>query len=84
MLAYSLRLAQYWCWIGGKYKSQRLAGEYVWLWAALITAVLVYVPLFLWNFGWIDIDKNSWWRIRLPGSENARERPALPSLALLA
>ncbi|KAH7345597.1 hypothetical protein B0J17DRAFT_608750 [Rhizoctonia solani] len=37
----------FWCWINPKYKSERLAGEYLWLWIAGFGNLLVYIPLFL-------------------------------------
>ncbi|KDQ11304.1 hypothetical protein BOTBODRAFT_147219 [Botryobasidium botryosum FD-172 SS1] len=36
----------YWCWIRSS-SSYRIFGEYFWMWAAIITSVLLYTPLFL-------------------------------------
>jgi len=39
----------YWCWVGPKYKMERLAGEYLWLWIALLASVLnILVYLYFW------------------------------------
>ncbi|CAE7087974.1 unnamed protein product [Rhizoctonia solani] len=37
----------FWCWINPKYRNERLAGEYLWLWVAGFGNLLVYIPLFL-------------------------------------
>jgi hypothetical protein len=36
----------YWCWISPGYSRERLAGEYIWLWIALLASVMVYTPLY--------------------------------------
>ncbi|VDB95137.1 unnamed protein product [Peniophora sp. CBMAI 1063] len=55
----------YWCWISARYAGERLGGEYIWLWIALFTSFLVYVPLFLWSEGYLAVDAISWWRFHL-------------------
>ncbi|EIM82772.1 uncharacterized protein STEHIDRAFT_160399 [Stereum hirsutum FP-91666 SS1] len=52
----------YWCWIAQEFKGERIAGEYLWLWIALFTSILVYVPLFLWSQGMLSVDTSQWWR----------------------
>ncbi|KAF8674985.1 hypothetical protein RHS04_06957 [Rhizoctonia solani] len=37
----------FWCWINPKYSTERLVGEYLWLWVAGFGNLLVYIPLFL-------------------------------------
>lgn len=37
----------YWCWIGQRYKSGWLGGEYVWLWLTLFVSFVLYLLLFL-------------------------------------
>ncbi|THH15654.1 hypothetical protein EW146_g4859 [Bondarzewia mesenterica] len=54
----------YWCWIGGQFKAERIAGEYFWLWLALFTSVIVYVPLYFWSQGRLTVDPSCWWRFR--------------------
>lgn len=84
--------ALYWCWIGERYRGERIAGEYFWLWLTLGVSVAVYVPMFLWTRGNLVVDKNRWWKVavrlhpRAPGEEDGemRMRPSRPSLALLA
>ncbi|KZV70683.1 hypothetical protein PENSPDRAFT_579003 [Peniophora sp. CONT] len=55
----------YWCWISARYSGERLGGEYVWLWLALFSSFLVYIPLFLWSEGYLAVDAISWWRFHL-------------------
>jgi len=40
----------YWCWVGSRYLGERIAGEYIWLWLALLTSLVTYIPLFFWRF----------------------------------
>lgn len=55
----------FWCWIGGKYTSERLWGEYFWIWLALFTSFLVYIPLYYWSKGNLSVDPEIWWRFRV-------------------
>lgn len=55
-------MMQYWCWISERYAGERVAGEYVWLWLALFSSFLVYIPLFLWSEGYLRINVVCWWR----------------------
>jgi len=41
----------YWCWLGKGYLGFRLAGEYIWLWLALLVSLLTYIPLALFFWG---------------------------------
>jgi len=45
-----------WCWIGGAFSAQRIAGEYVWLWIAALASIVLYIPLFFIMKGTVDID----------------------------
>jgi len=38
----------YWCWISPGYGRERIAGEYIWLWMAWFTSVIVFIPLYFW------------------------------------
>ena len=49
---------QYWCWISANYAAFQLMEEYFWLWMALFTAFLLYIPLFIWSLGCITIRHN--------------------------
>jgi len=70
----------------------KLAGEYVWLWAALLVSFLVYIPLFLWSMGYIEINNSrrgkggpgeeDYEEVR--GQEGLKRKTDAPSLALLA
>jgi len=46
----------YWCWIGGGYKSERIAGEYVWLWITLIASVILNISVYFWTKGHLSIN----------------------------
>ena len=83
-------IRQYWCWVGPRYKHERIWGEYLWMWVALFVSILVYVPLVLWNMGHIWIEDERWWVIGWvwrPGGRvgaGRRERPGASSLQMLA
>ncbi|KAI0314284.1 hypothetical protein OF83DRAFT_1064113 [Amylostereum chailletii] len=55
----------YWCWISPRYSGERIGGEYLWLWAALFSSVLVYIPLYFWSQGMLSVDARRWWRFRV-------------------
>jgi len=55
----------FWCWIGPKYNGERLAGEYIWLWVALLTSGVTYFPLHLWMKGRLSVDDEKWYKFRL-------------------
>ncbi|THH21357.1 hypothetical protein EW146_g174 [Bondarzewia mesenterica] len=63
----------FWCWIGGKYTSERLWGEYFWIWLALFTSFCVYVPLYYWKKGNLSVDPEKWWRFRVHPRRADRE-----------
>jgi len=52
----------YWCWISPRYPGQRLAGEYLFLWLALFTSVLLYIPLYFWTEGRLSVDEKKWYK----------------------
>ena len=57
---------QFWCWIGdgpGRYKKERIAGEYFELVAAMFISFIAYIPLFFWARGNITIDRVRWWKV---------------------
>ncbi|KLO07848.1 hypothetical protein SCHPADRAFT_944920 [Schizopora paradoxa] len=79
----------FWCWVGPNYKQERLFGEYFWLWLTIFVAIAVYLPLFLWNQGYITIDEKHWWKVSwywrpIAKEGGMRERPVASSLKLLA
>jgi cytochrome bd-type quinol oxidase subunit 2 len=41
----------YWCWISPEYSRERIAGDYVWMWIALLASTIVYIPLYFWARG---------------------------------
>ncbi|KZV65021.1 hypothetical protein PENSPDRAFT_638874 [Peniophora sp. CONT] len=55
----------YWCWISSRYANERIGGEYLWLWLALIISIILYVPLFFWSQGNLSVDPERWWRFRI-------------------
>jgi hypothetical protein len=46
----------FWCWINSKYLGARIAGEYFWLWFTAAVNVVLYIPLFFYLRGNIDVD----------------------------
>ncbi|KAI0040915.1 hypothetical protein FA95DRAFT_1646065 [Auriscalpium vulgare] len=77
----------YWCWVGERYPGARIAGEYLWLWVALFSSVVVYVPLYFWSQGTLSVSATRWWRFHVhrpahaQGADGARRRRALGMLA---
>lgn len=59
----------FWCWIGHKYIGERLAGQYIWMWIALIASVVTYVPLHFWMKGRLSVDGETWYKFRLDKSD---------------
>jgi len=51
----------YWCWVGpsSKFKLERLAGEYVWMWIALLASVILYVSLYFWTRDHLSVNLKS-------------------------
>ncbi|KAF8274449.1 hypothetical protein EI94DRAFT_1713454 [Lactarius quietus] len=51
----------YWCWVGpsSKFRLERLAGEYVWMWIALLASVILYVSLYFWTRGHLSVNLKS-------------------------
>ncbi|KAH9961213.1 hypothetical protein BC827DRAFT_1203226 [Russula dissimulans] len=54
----------YWCWISPRFKGDRLAGEYIWLWIALFASMTMYIPLYLWAEGRLSIG-DRWYKFHL-------------------
>ncbi|KAJ7188935.1 hypothetical protein C8R46DRAFT_877398 [Mycena filopes] len=80
----------YWCWIGQQYLGYRLAGEYIWFWITLAVSILVYITLFLWARGNIQISDTAWWRFsvhrrsssaKMDAAERARRRRSYAMIA---
>ena len=55
----------YWCWIGGAFDAERIAGEYFWLWTAALSSIFFYTLLFFRLRGNIQVDPQDWKRIRV-------------------
>jgi len=55
----------YWCWINPHFLGERLAGEYIWIWAALFSAVVLYVPLYFWAEGRLSVDMGKWYKFHV-------------------
>ncbi|KAI9463564.1 hypothetical protein BJY52DRAFT_921148 [Lactarius psammicola] len=72
----------YWCWVGPEHKLERLAGEYVWIWTALFTSVIMYIPLYFWTMGRLSVDPEKWYKFRLSESDDGypQRRAALGML----
>jgi hypothetical protein len=75
---------KYWCWISSHYFGERLAGEYLWLWIALFSAIL-YIPLYFWAEGRLSVDREKWYIFRTSKAdvEYAQRRTALRLLLLV-
>lgn len=56
---------QYWCWIGSAYINERLFGEYIWLWLAMFSSFLGYIPLSFLVRGNITVDGEHWWKFHI-------------------
>jgi len=74
----------YWCWINPQFSSQRLAGEYIWLWMALFASAILYVPLYFWAEGHLSVDTEKWYKFHVckpdQGTERAQRKIALGML----
>jgi len=55
----------YWCWISPSFPGERLGGEYIWLWLALFASALLYIPLYFWTEGRLDVDEKKWYKFRV-------------------
>jgi hypothetical protein len=67
-------LQQFWCWMGGngtQYDRERIAGEYAWIWAALLISVISYVPLSLVALGILRVSPTHRWRFEVHGRHDA-------------
>ncbi|KZV92217.1 hypothetical protein EXIGLDRAFT_769194 [Exidia glandulosa HHB12029] len=61
----------YWCWVGTRWI---IPSFYLWLWACVGGAVVLYIPLFLVIRGNLEIDPSRVWRMRLRRAPTAVER----------
>ncbi|EPQ56950.1 hypothetical protein GLOTRDRAFT_26028, partial [Gloeophyllum trabeum ATCC 11539] len=52
----------YWCWIGGAYGKERIAGEYFWMWLTMSASISLYVPLYFLYRRNITVDEKVWWK----------------------
>ncbi|KAF5320691.1 hypothetical protein D9619_001330 [Psilocybe cf. subviscida] len=67
----------YWCWISEGYLQWRIWGEYIWFWITLIVSTVIYVPLYFWSRGNIQIDDRAWWKFSFQRAGNSAVDPAL-------
>lgn len=77
--------ANLWCWVGpGIPNSQavRMAGQYAWVYMALVGTYVFYIPLYLWGRGNVTIDDRRPWSISI--HRRNLNRPVKRSLGILA
>src|SRR6266511_4058561 len=80
-------VCQYWCSPNRQYLVWKTLGEYVWMWIALFGSILLYVPLFLWMRGNIDLDTPgvTWWnRFQRATNDSNSRADRIRSLIMLA
>ncbi|KAF8502194.1 hypothetical protein F5888DRAFT_1918902 [Russula emetica] len=46
----------YWCWISPQFPGERLGGEYIWMWIALLASAILYNSLYFWAEGFWSVD----------------------------
>jgi len=46
----------YWCWIGPGYKTERIAGEYMWFWITLFASVIMNISVYFWTKGHLAVN----------------------------
>ncbi|KAF8502220.1 hypothetical protein F5888DRAFT_1177482 [Russula emetica] len=54
----------YWCWISPHFPRERLGGEYIWMWIALLASAILYNSLYFWAEGFWSVDDGyrfHWW-----------------------
>jgi len=54
----------YWCWVNSHFTSERIIGEYGWLWITAIVSSVLYILLFLFLRGNLVCKDNSWRQIQ--------------------
>jgi len=54
----------YWCWINANFRSERIIGEYFWMWFTAFFSLSLYIPLFFCLRGNLAADQKKWWIIR--------------------
>ena len=54
----------YWCWISNDFNPERVTAEYLWLWIAAFTSIILYTFLFFRVRGNITVDPLDWRRVR--------------------
>ncbi|KAF8521442.1 hypothetical protein BU17DRAFT_88014 [Hysterangium stoloniferum] len=66
----------YWCWVSSNFPSERITGEYGWLWLTALVSLLLYVVLYLFLRGNIVHCQNSW--IKLEFRWITQRKPVIP------
>jgi hypothetical protein len=54
----------YWCWISSNFNAERITSEYLWLWFAAFSSIILYTFLFFRVRGNITVDPLDWRRVR--------------------
>ena len=54
----------YWCWISNDFNAERITAEYLWLWFAAFSSIILYTFLFFRVRGNITVDPHDWRRVR--------------------
>ncbi|KAH6906349.1 hypothetical protein BKA70DRAFT_1105730 [Coprinopsis sp. MPI-PUGE-AT-0042] len=52
----------YWCWIPSKFKTEQILSEYLWVWFAAFSMIILYGIMFLVMRGFILIENGIHWR----------------------
>ncbi|KAF5328786.1 hypothetical protein D9619_011660 [Psilocybe cf. subviscida] len=51
----------YWCWIEKRFKAEQIVTEYLWVWVAGLSMIVLYTIMFLVIRGWFIIDNGIHW-----------------------
>ncbi|EJD42153.1 hypothetical protein AURDEDRAFT_168708 [Auricularia subglabra TFB-10046 SS5] len=62
----------YWCWVSEHYAAERVPVGYLWHWLCVGISVALYIPLFLYIRGNLDVDPARPWRISLHCASDIR------------
>ena len=71
------------CWISTRHLGAQLAGEYLWMWIAAFISLILYFPLYFCLVGYIEVDVERWWSIRLSTTAEVRKPPAKKAYLML-
>ncbi|KZV92222.1 hypothetical protein EXIGLDRAFT_791012 [Exidia glandulosa HHB12029] len=68
------RPTPFWCWISAHYAQERIPAFYFWLWSCTGLSIVLYVPLFLYIRGNLEVDSSRIWRVSLRRAPQPIER----------